>query len=281
MPKATGRSPPHVWAAPQDLRRNQSPRPITIRPGEDWDKEFQTVPSPAPIANIRPIGPRWAIQNDIPADSPGRALHARTVEPLGSLTSSHIGPVIELLLGSAFFRRVIFNDVSAGSRYNAGRWRSARAHLGGARPGALGGTDPMTRGILKLLSPSPTTIGRCSSFTFVGLVTAVVLASATPAVAIVTLDQETGADRYPSGLRVATFFPVGQTFVPTRSLHVGVELLLSMSCSETAPLPPAIYTVLLRERSLAGPVLASGTTPAFTCPELSDPARKSGRPRGS
>lgn len=139
----------------------------------------------------------------------------------------------------------------------------------------------MTRGILKLLSPSPTTIGRCSSFTFVGLVTAVVLASATPAVAIVTLDQETGADRYPGGLRVATFFPVGQTFIPTRSLHVGVELLLSMSCSETAPLPPAIYTVLLRERSLAGPVLASGTTPAFTCPELSDPARKSGRPRGS
>jgi len=139
----------------------------------------------------------------------------------------------------------------------------------------------MTRGILKLLSPSPTTIGRCSSFTFVGLVTAVVLASATPAVAIVTLDQETGADRYPSGLRVATFFPVGQTFIPTQSLHVGVELLLSMSCSETAPLPPAIYTVLLRERSLAGPVLASGTTPAFTCPELSDPARKSGRPRGS
>ncbi len=124
----------------------------------------------------------------------------------------------------------------------------------------------MIRGTWKPLGPNPTTIGRSFSFSFVGFVTALVLVSATPAAAIVTVDQEPDADRFPSGLRVETFVPVGQSFVPTLSWHVGVELLLSMSCS--APLPPAIFTVHLREGSLAGPVLASGTTPAFECPAL-------------
>ena len=124
----------------------------------------------------------------------------------------------------------------------------------------------MIRGTWKALGPNPTTIGR--SFSFVGFVTALVLASATPAAAIVTVDQEPDADRFPSGFRVELFAPVGQSFVPTLSWHVGVELFLSISC--TAPLP-AIFTVHLRERSLAGPVLASGTTPPFECPELKGP----------
>ena len=102
------------------------------------------------------------------------------------------------------------------------------------------------------------------------LVAALVLAGASPATAIVTVDQETVADRFPSGLRVESSFPVAQTFIPTVSWHVGVELLLSMSCSSTHPLPPAIFSVHLREGSLAGRVLASGTTPPFVCPDLKD-----------
>ena len=131
-------------------------------------------------------------------------------------------------------------------------------------------TVRMTGGIWKPLGPISTTIGRsvCFPFPFVGLVTALVLASATPAAAIVTVDQATVSNQFNSGLRVQTFVPVGQTFVPTVSWHLGVELLLSMSCS--GPLPPAIFSVHLRERSLAGPVLASGTTPPFECPALSE-----------
>ena len=58
----------------------------------------------------------------------------------------------------------------------------------------------MIRGTWKPLGPNPTTIGR--SFPFAGFVAALVLAIATPAAAIVTIDQESVADRYNSGLRV-------------------------------------------------------------------------------
>ncbi|MCH7600671.1 MAG: hypothetical protein IH973_13025, partial [Myxococcales bacterium] len=129
----------------------------------------------------------------------------------------------------------------------------------------------MIRGFWNSLCSILTTIDRscCFSFPIKGLVAALVLANATPAAAIVTIDQATVSNQFNSGLRVETFVPVGQTFVPTVSWHVGVELLLSMSCSSQHPLPPAIYSVHLRERSLAGPVLASGTTPSFECPALS------------
>jgi hypothetical protein len=117
------------------------------------------------------------------------------------------------------------------------------------------------------------TLGR--NFFFVGLVTALVLAGAAPAFAIVTIDQEPDVDTslpggvpgYASGLRIEGVAPVGQTFRPTLPRHVGVELVLSNSCF-SGTLPPAIFTAELRE-IFSGPALASGTTPPFVCPELS------------
>ena len=112
-------------------------------------------------------------------------------------------------------------------------------------------------------------------FFFVGIVTALVLAGAASAAAIVTIDQEPDVDQslpggvpgYPGGVRVEGVAPVGQSFVPTLSRHVGVQLVLSNSCF-SGTLPPAIFTAELRE-DFSGPALASGTTPPFECPELS------------
>lgn len=107
------------------------------------------------------------------------------------------------------------------------------------------------------------------------LLTGLAIAGAAPAAVTVIIDQEPDVDQtlpggvpgYPTGFRVEFFAPVGQTFVPTSSRHVGVELVLSRVCLALAHLP-AIYTAELRE-NFNGPALASGTTPAIVCPELS------------
>jgi len=86
------------------------------------------------------------------------------------------------------------------------------------------------------------------------------------------IDQQTGTDQFLSFLRVEFFAPVGQSFVPMHSRHVAVNLFLRNSalCACSNPVqPPAIFTVNLREGSLAGPLLASGTTPPFPFPALS------------
>ena len=111
-------------------------------------------------------------------------------------------------------------------------------------------------------------------FWAIGLVATLVLASAPPASATVVIDQEPDVDEslpggvpgYPSGLRVEFAAPVGQSFIPTISRHVGVELVLSRICSQLSDLP-AIFTVDLRAR-FRGPALATGISPAFECPEL-------------
>ena len=126
----------------------------------------------------------------------------------------------------------------------------------------------MTGNTRKQLSSNFATLGHTFPSSWIGLVAVLIFAGVNSASAIVAVDQQTVSNQFNSGLRVQTFVPVGQTFIPTVSWHVGVELLLSMSCS-SPPLPPAIYTVQLREQSLAGPILASGTTQPFVCPELS------------
>jgi hypothetical protein len=108
----------------------------------------------------------------------------------------------------------------------------------------------------------------------IALLTALALAGAAPAAVMIIVDQEPAVDEtlpggvpgYPTGFRVEFFAPVGQTFIPTISRHVGVELVLSRVCLSLAHLP-AIFTAELREE-FDGPALATGATPAIVCPEL-------------
>ena len=90
--------------------------------------------------------------------------------------------------------------------------------------------------------------------------------------AMPVIDQETGTEQFLSFLRVEFFAPVGQSFVPIHSRHVAVNLFLrnpSLCACPNPVQPPAIFTVSLREGSLAGQLLASGTTPPFPFPALS------------